>query len=101
MLTMFNKKQDFIEFTIQQDILRFGNFTLKSGRDSPYFFNTGLCNNGLLLSKLANFYSDKIKKKSLERHVNVVFLIFPQKHDLSLKKKNYHKFFAKNKKKFN
>ena len=43
----------------------------------------------------------KIKKKSLQRGEKVVFLIFPQKYDLSLKKKNYHKFFMKNKKKFN
>ena len=43
----------------------------------------------------------KIKKKSLQRGEKVVFLIFPQKYDLSLKKKNYHKFFVKNKKKFN
>ena len=63
---MFNKKQDFIEFTIHENILRFGNFTLKSGRSSPYFFNTGLCNNGFLLSKLANFYSDYIHQKSLK-----------------------------------
>jgi len=63
---MFNKKQDFIEFTIHENILRFGKFTLKSGRKSPYFFNTGLCNNGLLLAKLADFYSDYIKAESLE-----------------------------------
>ena len=43
----------------------------------------------------------KIKKKSMERGEKVVFLIFPQKHDLSLKKKNYHKFFMRNKKIFN
>ena len=63
---MFNKKQDFIEFTIHENILRFGKFTLKSGRISPYFFNTGLCNNGLLLSKLADFYSDYIHATSLK-----------------------------------
>ncbi len=63
---MFNKKQDFIEFTIHEDILRFGKFTLKSGRNSPYFFNTGLCNNGLLLSKLADFYSEYISGESLK-----------------------------------
>ena len=46
---MFNKKQDFIEFTINKNILRFGDFTLKSGRKSPYYFNTGLCHDGKLL----------------------------------------------------
>ena len=66
MLTMFNKKQDFIEFTIHENILRFGKFTLKSGRNSPYFFNTGLCNNGVLLTKLSDFYSDYINANSLK-----------------------------------
>ncbi len=63
---MFNKKQEFIEFTLHEEILRFGKFTLKSGRNSPYFFNTGLCNNGLLLSRLADFYSHYIKGNSLK-----------------------------------
>ncbi len=63
---MFNKKQDFIEFTIHENILKFGKFTLKSGRNSPYFFNTGLCNNGLLLAKLADFYSNYINVNSLK-----------------------------------
>ena len=63
---MFNKKQEFIEFTIHEKILRFGKFTLKSGRNSPYFFNTGLCNNGLLLSRLADFYSHYIKTNTLK-----------------------------------
>lgn len=63
---MFNKKQDFIEFTIHEDILRFGEFTLKSGRNSPYYFNTGLCNNGRLLSDLSGYYADYINDSSLK-----------------------------------
>jgi hypothetical protein len=43
----------------------------------------------------------EIKKKSLERGEKVIYLVFPQKHDMSLKKKNYHDFFVTNKKKFN
>ena len=46
---MFSKKQEFIEFTLHEKILKFGSFTLKSGRKSPYFFNTGLCNKGITL----------------------------------------------------
>jgi orotate phosphoribosyltransferase len=62
---MFNKKQEFIEFTINEKILNFGNFTLKSGRHSPYFFNTGLCNNGKLLAKLTSYYADYIQNYPL------------------------------------
>ena len=63
---MFNKKQEFIEFTLHENILKFGRFTLKSGRISPYFFNTGLCNNGKLLSELSGYYADYISVNSLK-----------------------------------
>ena len=62
---MFNKKRDFIEFTINKKILRFGDFTLKSGRKSPYYFNTGLCHDGQLLSDLSSYYADYIKNNNL------------------------------------
>ncbi len=63
---MNNLKKQFIEFTLNHEILRFGTFTLNSGRQSPYFFNTGLCNNGKLLSSLAKFYSNFIVEKAIE-----------------------------------
>ena len=62
---MFNKKREFIEFTINKKILRFGDFTLKSGRKSPYYFNTGLCHDGQLLSDLSSYYADYIKNNNL------------------------------------
>ena len=63
---MNDLKKQFIEFTLEHQILRFGNFSLNSGRESPYFFNTGLCNNGKLLANLADFYSSFLVKNSIE-----------------------------------
>ncbi|WAG78930.1 orotate phosphoribosyltransferase [Metapseudomonas furukawaii] len=50
-------QRDFIRFAIERGVLRFGEFTLKSGRTSPYFFNAGLFNSGLALAKLGRFYA--------------------------------------------
>ncbi|SBS40202.1 Orotate phosphoribosyltransferase [Marinomonas spartinae] len=50
-------QRDFIEFAIEQNVLRFGEFTLKSGRVSPYFFNAGLFDSGQALAKLGRFYA--------------------------------------------
>ena len=54
-------QQDFLDFVIQRNALRFGDFTLKSGRKSPYFFNTGLFNSGIALKQLGEFYAHAIK----------------------------------------
>jgi orotate phosphoribosyltransferase len=51
-------KQEFIELCLAHSILSFGEFTLKSGRVSPYFFNAGLFQDGLLLGRLASHYAD-------------------------------------------
>lgn len=53
-------QQDFIEFAISKDVLQFCEFKLKSGRLSPYFFNTGLFNDGESLQRLGEYYSASI-----------------------------------------
>ena len=53
-------RQEFIEFALEQDVLRFGEFKTKAGRLSPYFFNAGLFNNGNALDRLSQFYAKAI-----------------------------------------
>ncbi len=59
-------QKQFLEYSIHRGILRFGEFTLKSGRISPYFFNAGLFNSGEDLALLANFYAQAIQHSKLE-----------------------------------
>ena len=53
-------QRDFLRFAIQRGVLRFGEFTLKSGRTSPYFFNAGLFDSGLALARLGRFYAEAV-----------------------------------------
>ena len=50
-------QREFIEFALEKQVLKFGEFTLKSGRKSPYFFNAGLFNSGRDLAKLGRYYA--------------------------------------------
>lgn len=54
---MKDYQREFIEFAMSKDVLKFGQFTLKSGRVSPYFFNAGLFNSGRDLARLGRFYA--------------------------------------------
>lgn len=63
---MRDYQKDFIEFALKNDVLRFGEFTLKSGRVSPYFFNAGLFNSGEALAKLGQYYAAAIAESKLE-----------------------------------
>jgi orotate phosphoribosyltransferase len=58
-------RQRFVEFAIQQDVLRFGDFQTKAGRQSPYFFNAGLFNDGASLRALSRFYAEAITASAL------------------------------------
>ena len=59
-------QREFLDFAIEQGVLGFGDFVLKSGRHSPYFFNSGLFNSGASLAKLGGFYARAIIDAGLE-----------------------------------
>jgi len=54
---MTDFRQDFLEFALARDVLRFGEFVTKAGRQTPYFFNAGLFNDGESLRRLGDFYA--------------------------------------------
>ena len=62
-------QREFIEFAIDEGVLKFGEFTLKSGRISPYFFNAGLFKSGRALARLGRFYAQAIAHSGLEADV--------------------------------
>ena len=53
-------KRNFLELAIKLGVLKFGEFTLKSGRKSPYFFNAGLFNTGQAVADLSQYYANAI-----------------------------------------
>ncbi|WP_350978390.1 orotate phosphoribosyltransferase [Shewanella sp. AC34-MNA-CIBAN-0136] len=59
-------QREFIEFALARQVLRFGEFTLKSGRTSPYFFNAGLFNTGKDLARLGRFYAAALMDSGIE-----------------------------------
>ena len=59
-------KTQFIEFALARGALKFGDFTLKSGRQSPYFFNAGTFNSGAALAALGRYYADAIVASGLK-----------------------------------
>ena len=63
---MHDYQREFIELAIDHEVLRFGEFTLKSGRTSPYFFNAGLFNTGERLAELGRFYAAAIVDSEVE-----------------------------------
>jgi len=69
---MLDYKKQFIEFIADEGILKFGEFTLKSGRISPYFFNMGECKTGAGLAKLATYYAATIAE-NIDCYNSVLF----------------------------
>ena len=65
-LTMHAYRQDFIRFAVSQKVLRFGEFRTKAGRLSPYFFNSGLFQDGAALRELCQFYAQAILTSKVE-----------------------------------
>ena len=68
---MKSYKSEFIEFALDRQALKFGEFTLKSGRKSPYFFNAGLFNTGKDLALLGRFYAAALMDANL--YYDVIF----------------------------
>ena len=63
---MLDYQKDFISYALECGVLKFGQFQLKSGRTSPYFFNTGLFNTGAQLGKLGQFYAQALIQSGLK-----------------------------------
>ena len=57
---MVDFRQDFLAFALARDVLRFGDFVTKAGRNTPYFFNAGLFNDGESLQRLGQFYAEAL-----------------------------------------
>ena len=66
---MKDYQKEFIEFALEKQVLKFGEFTLKSGRTSPYFFNAGLFNTGRDLARLGRFYASALEDSAIEYDV--------------------------------
>jgi orotate phosphoribosyltransferase len=65
-INMQDYQREFLDFALDVGVLRFGEFTLKSGRISPYFFNAGLFNTGASLARLGRYYAQAIIDSGIE-----------------------------------
>lgn len=66
---MQDYQREFIDFALRCEVLRFGSFTLKSGRTSPYFFNTGLFDSGARLGALGEYYARALVHHAIQADV--------------------------------
>ncbi|SRR5690606_1774517 len=63
---MYDYQREFIEFAIARNVLRFGEFTLKSGRISPYFFNAGLFNSSRALAQIGTSFAASLEQSGID-----------------------------------
>lgn len=76
--------QKFIDFALLSGVLRFGEFTTKAGRKSPYFFNAGLFNRGALLGRLGRFYAQTLLAARADGRVQFDMLFGPAYKGITL-----------------
>jgi len=81
---MQSLRHQFIEFALAAEVLRFGEFTTKAGRRSPYFFNAGLFNRGATLGKLARFYAQTLLDARADGRVQFDMLFGPAYKGITL-----------------
>lgn len=74
---MEHYQAEFIEFMVRSDVLTFGDFITKSGRETPYFVNTGRYNTGAQLARLGQFYADAITADFMQRGATIDVLFGP------------------------
>jgi orotate phosphoribosyltransferase len=78
------ERQEFIRFALSAGVLRFGSFRTKAGRDSPYFFNAGLFDDGARLGRLAEFYAQRLLRAEREGEVGFDMLFGPAYKGITL-----------------
>ncbi|MDX1667863.1 MAG: orotate phosphoribosyltransferase, partial [Limnobacter sp.] len=69
--------EKFLEFAVEQEVLRFGEFKTKAGRMSPYFFNAGLFNTGASLGRLAQFYAQTLMSQAKANNIEFDMIFGP------------------------
>lgn len=77
-------ENQFIEFCIKSDVLRFGAFETKAGRMSPYFFNAGLFNTGSMLATLSDFYAKTLISATKEKGMKCDMIFGPAYKGITL-----------------
>ena len=82
---MESYKQEFIEFMVESNVLKFGDFTLKSGRKSPFFMNAGAYVTGTQLKKLGEYYA-----KAIHDNFGLDFDVLFGLQGYSVKRCNHH-----------